>query len=205
VNEFLSDIFGNFGEIENISVSKYRDEDESNDYHNDARFAHVLFKKKSSVKNAMTSSNEYYHNIITTIPGKWGLSNYKKTSKQIFAEHTMHDVDINQLKSEVDNFMREFEEKEQIEIAARKKRSLEADEDGFTLVKKRKKVKRIIAKRGNGTQRDHTKKKSYELKNFYRFQMREERREKLAELRKKFEEDKEKVANMKLNRKFKPF
>lgn len=53
--------------------------------------------------------------------------------------------------------------------------------------------------------RNRSAKKQTELKNFYRFQMREERIAKLDSLRKKFEEDKAKVARMKEARKFKPF
>jgi ribosomal RNA-processing protein 7 len=48
-------------------------------------------------------------------------------------------------------------------------------------------------------------KKNKELKYFYRFQIREEKTKKLAMLRKKFEEDKLKVAKMKESRQFKPF
>lgn len=68
---------------------------------------------------------------------------------------------------------------------------------------KRKRVE--ISRRGSGQTRARGKKKTKELKNFYRFQMREERQSKLAELRKKFAEDKLKVARMKANRSFKPF
>ena len=60
-------------------------------------------------------------------------------------------------------------------------------------------------KRGSGQTRARGEKKTKELKNFYRFQMREERQSKLAELRKKFEDDKQRVARMKANRSFKPF
>lgn len=49
------------------------------------------------------------------------------------------------------------------------------------------------------------KKKDKELKNFYTFQIKEQKIEKLELLRKKFEEDKERVAAMKAARKFKPF
>ena len=45
----------------------------------------------------------------------------------------------------------------------------------------------------------------YELGMKYRFQVREEKRERLADLRKKFEEDKARIARMKTQRKFKPF
>ena len=60
-------------------------------------------------------------------------------------------------------------------------------------------------KRGSGQTRARGEKKTKELKNFYRFQMREEKQSKLAELRKKFEDDKQRVARMKANRSFKPF
>ena len=66
---------------------------------------------------------------------------------------------------------------------------------------KRKKVSPVDSK-----QRSRKKKKQQlELKNFYRFQIRQEKVEKLEELRRKFEEDKQRVAMMKESRKFKPF
>ncbi|CAD6950822.1 unnamed protein product [Tilletia controversa] len=48
------------------------------------------------------------------------------------------------------------------------------------------------------------KSKSKDLEDFYRFQTREKNREKLAQLRAKFQEDKVKVAKLKESRKFKP-
>ena len=42
-----------------------------------------------------------------------------------------------------------------------------------------------------------------ELKDFYRFQLKEGKRDKLAELREQFEADKKKVQKMKLTNKFK--
>jgi ribosomal RNA-processing protein 7 len=70
----------------------------------------------------------------------------------------------------------------------------------------RKKRKRVETKRGNAAQRSRGKAdNSKELKNFYRFQMREEKTKKLGDLRKKFEEDKQRVAQMKASRSFKPF
>lgn len=60
-------------------------------------------------------------------------------------------------------------------------------------------------KRGSGAPRERTKKNDKELTNFYRFQIREQKQKKLFDLRKKFEEDREKVAVMKAGRKFKPF
>lgn len=48
------------------------------------------------------------------------------------------------------------------------------------------------------------KKKPLELKNFYRHQIREAKREQLAKLRTQFEEDKARIAKMKEARKFRP-
>ena len=49
------------------------------------------------------------------------------------------------------------------------------------------------------------KPKDHGLVDFYRFQMREGKRNQLAELRKRFEEDKLKIEELKKKRKFKPF
>lgn len=70
----------------------------------------------------------------------------------------------------------------------------------------RKKRKRVDSGKSSNQKRIRNKKgKEKELKNFYRFQMREDKQSKLVELRKKFEEDKARVAKMKANRSFKPF
>jgi hypothetical protein len=62
-----------------------------------------------------------------------------------------------------------------------------------------------LNKRGTGGPRTRAKRKSYELRNFYRFQQKAERMSRLAELRRRFEEDKARVARLKEARKFKPF
>jgi len=61
---------------------------------------------------------------------------------------------------------------------------------------------------GNSAQsaREHKKKKKeVELQNFYRFQQKRDRQNKLEGLRQQFEDDKKRVAILKANRKFKPF
>ncbi len=49
------------------------------------------------------------------------------------------------------------------------------------------------------------KKKTTQLKNFYSFQVKEDKMTHIKELRRKFEEDKLKIAKMKAERKFRPF
>ncbi len=71
----------------------------------------------------------------------------------------------------------------------------------------RNKRKRVVEeRRGSAHQRNRgLKKKNTELKNFYRFQIREDKMKQLDTLRKRFDEDRERVAKMKDARKFKPF
>lgn len=108
------------------------------------------------------------------------------------------------------------------------------DEDGFEIVKARKKKRSVSGrthiKRVSSALAEHTrqtqalqhidtstiasskddvpvasnkKRKAYELTNFYSFQKRESKENILLQLRKKFEQDKEKIALMKSQRKFK--
>lgn len=60
-------------------------------------------------------------------------------------------------------------------------------------------------RRGGAPRARKQTKKNTELKNFYRFQIKEEKIKDLDNLRKKFAEDRERVAKMKEQRKFKPF
>ena len=85
-----------------------------------------------------------------------------------------------------------------------------ADEDGFITVTYKKKRRHDDAEEGDDTAsgaaatngRRKKRKKNLELVNFYRFQMREAKRERLAALRQRFEEDKARIAKMKAARKF---
>eukprot|EP01041_Mallomonas_annulata_P012121 gene12121-25432_t len=193
IDSILRELFSGFGDIESISISAYNEDEDL--FHN-TRFAHVIFKKKSSVNSAIKSSDDIYNLLTKEIGYKYGLAEQCKikSGKEIAQKYSMYDSDINLLREVADEYMREYDEKEQILLAERKKRAREEDSDGFVLVKNRKKQKRVIQKRGSGDQRQRKTKKKYELKNFYRFQMREEKREQLADLRKKFEEDKVKFS-----------
>ncbi|KAN0064864.1 hypothetical protein ACQY0O_001921 [Thecaphora frezii] len=97
------------------------------------------------------------------------------------------------------------------------------DEDGFTIVQRGAKTGAGygFAESGMGTVKasrvrfgrerpsdsiaNNTKNKSKDLENFYRFQVREKKREKLADLRAQFEADKVKVAKLKASRRFNPY
>lgn len=82
-------------------------------------------------------------------------------------------------------------------------RAPEVDEEGWTLVKGTN--KRRINLEQKEVARDKRKDKKRQLLHFYRHQERQEKQDKLAELRRKFEQDKAKLAAMKEKREFKPF
>lgn len=204
INEFLQDIFSGFGSISSCSISDYKND---SGVVKQSRFVHLTFVKKSAVKSILQSADAVLSSICKDISLKWGISNTvnARSVKEMLQLYSIFDTNVEELKESADSFMTEFDEKEQIQLLERKKRSREADEDGFMLVKNRKKVKRIISKRGSGPVRERKKKKQYDLKNFYRFQIKEQKVQELSMLRKKFEEDKARVAKMKLSRAFKPF
>ncbi|CAM9799115.1 unnamed protein product [Scytosiphon promiscuus] len=119
------------------------------------------------------------------------------------------------LLDEVDSRMHRFEQAEAAEMAKRKA-LLEKpeDDDGFVTVTYKRKRGRNSGGDGNpaggggmltagGAKKK--RKGAGELSDFYRFQMRETRREQLATLRSKFEQDKARVAKLKEQRKFRPF
>jgi ribosomal RNA-processing protein 7 len=97
-------------------------------------------------------------------------------------------------------------EKETIELAKRLRN--EPDEDGFVTVTRGGRVapaSRNEAEEAKQRMVDKVAKKKSELKNFYRFQLREERKREQAALLRRFQEDRRKVDAMREKRgKFKP-
>jgi ribosomal RNA-processing protein 7 len=76
----------------------------------------------------------------------------------------------------------------------------------LTLRSSRNKRKHDEALRnGKPAKRSHKKKKTSELKNFYSFQIKEQKMKQLDILRKKFEENKSQIQRMREQRKFNPF
>jgi len=115
------------------------------------------------------------------------------------------------LKTRVDNYMVNFTRMEEIEKLELDKKASIVDEDGFTLVTRR--TRRNTNKTEDGASVTaaryedvkNLKPKKKELQDFYRFQMKEKKRNELADLRRKFEEDKKRIAELKSSRRFKPY
>ena len=101
-----------------------------------------------------------------------------------------------------DKFMVQFDLKEARKKAELEKLANKPDEEGWTVVMHGKKN---LGDTERVTKRERKKRQRKELANFYTFQQRESKREHIAVLRKKFEEDKQKIQLMRAARKFKPF
>ena len=158
--------------------------------------AYIVFRNSSSVDELMKSelSKVYY------------MSQKKRSlnsgMKKWCAEYRNQYPDAKAVQKEVDQFMTDFDMKEANKKAELEKLANEPDEEGWTVVTHGKKTL------GDGervTKRERKKRQKKELTNFYTFQQRESKREHIAVLRKKFEEDKKKIQQLRAARKFKPF
>ncbi|KAG0340435.1 Ribosomal RNA-processing protein 7 [Podila humilis] len=114
------------------------------------------------------------------------------------------------LQIKVDEYMEKFERSEYEAQQAALARLNVMDDDGFTLVtsagsKGANSDGVISIKAVKAEDVKHIKPKKKELQDFYRFQMREAKRDKLVDLRRKFEEDKIRIEALKTNRRFKPY
>ncbi|CAB3222045.1 unnamed protein product [Arctia plantaginis] len=111
------------------------------------------------------------------------------------------------LKENIELFMKQFDSEAQKQ--EKKEKELEGEDDeGWVTVTKKGKVQSFARSEkveSKIMQKEERKKKRKELKNFYRFQIRESKMKHIVALRHKFEEDKKKIAQIKQSRRFKPF
>lgn len=113
--------------------------------------------------------------------------------------HNLRFPDKAVLQHSVDAFMDAFSEQEKKAKLALARQAI-PDEDGFITVVRG--GRRAPARQEDALAVAEKKKGKTELKDFYRFQVREVRKEKHQQLLAKFEQDKKKVAERKSQRKF---
>ena len=119
------------------------------------------------------------------------------------------DSDIDDLKTSIEEFVREVDEKRE-EAKNKAEEEAEPDDDGWvTISRKSKKKSTLGAGRSEKVKarlkaREAKKRKNRELRSFYKFQLKETKLKKLSDLREKFEADKERQRKMIADRKFKP-
>lgn len=111
--------------------------------------------------------------------------------------------DARQLQLGVDSFMSDFERAEGKAAEAKVAFAQAMDADGFTVVRARGVAGAEVFESDN--QRRKRARGSILAADFYRFQKRDAKHERLADLRSKFDEDKARIRKMKEARTFKPY
>lgn len=173
--------------------------------------AYVVFEKTISVGAALGVDCRAVLEIGAPDKSAHGLKRWER-------EHDEAVPQIGELQAKIDADMRLFDDKTHKEKALRLAMHGKEDEDGWTMVTKgAKKEEPAVKARGssslirtsNGagakTKPDKKEKKDKELTNFYRFQIKDARKEQIAVLRQKFDQDKLKIKRMQENRKFRPY
>jgi hypothetical protein len=181
--QILRGLFSLFGEVESVKVC---DDKEGNELIENPGYAHIKYKKDSSVKKALECCNDVIPVYGEEKSVKYGIEKWKErfdNKKESAANHPT----IEELEIYFDNKIKEGNFKK-----VEKKMGNE-DSDGWILVKKK------------GKKSEKKEVQGKEVVDFYRFQLREQKKSKLEDLRAKFEKDKEKIANMKKLRRFKPY
>ncbi|KAF1666510.1 hypothetical protein FQA23_0011398, partial [Aptenodytes patagonicus] len=164
--------------------------------------AYVVFRKPAGVQAAKALSREGPLLISTeSHPVKTGISKW-------IASYAASVVDREELKAEVDAYMQDYDKKIAEEEAKAAKEEGVPDEEGWVKVTRKGRkpgLPRTEAANLRVLEREKRKRARKELLNFYAWQHRETKREHIAQLRKKFEEDKQRIALMRAQRKFRPY
>lgn len=202
-------LFEDSGEIERIFLHKKPQSgaDESEESSNlvfsnkkeiiGYKCAYIVFKKPSAVVKALKCAELGI--IPLDIIDPIGIDKFISVYKSNF-------IDTQKVRNEVEQFMSYYDQS--FEEEKQKAKDMTVDEDGWITVTKHTKTPKIPRKEGVSERIIQKQKKALEkqtLLNFYRSQVRQQKEEKLIELRKKFEKDKKRIQLMQLNRKFKPY
>ncbi|NXU47485.1 RRP7A protein, partial [Turnix velox] len=166
------------------------------------RVAYIVFRKPSGIQAAKALSQKDPLLISTEKhPVKTGISKW-------IANYVASVVDCEELKAEVDAYMQDYDKKIAEEEAKAAKEEGVPDEEGWVKVTRKGRkpgLPRTEAANLRLLEKEKQKRARKELLNFYAWQHRETKREHIAQLRKKFEEDKQRIALMRAQRKFRPY
>ncbi|KAM6437421.1 ribosomal RNA-processing protein 7 homolog A [Liasis olivaceus] len=164
--------------------------------------AYVVFKRPAGVQAAKSSSLQGPLIIYSdSHPVQTGIHKW-------IARYTASIMDPAELKTEVDSFMQTYDQKVAKEEAKAEKEEGVPDKEGWVKVTRKGRRPGLPwteAANLRALEREKRKRARKELLNFYAWQHRETKREHIAQLRKKFEEDKQKIALMRAQRKFRPY
>ncbi|XP_066257620.1 ribosomal RNA-processing protein 7 homolog A [Euwallacea similis] len=182
----IKDLFCSFGNIPNILF----DSSTSLGF----KTAYVIFSKREGLLKALQATSlQIRKTQITTGLEKW-IKAYNNSV-----------VDSEKLSKEVTSFMQNYDKTEH---KFKKDSSNKVDDEGWTVVSKKGHKPGIANKESvilKINEKIEKMKQRKELKNYYKFQIKESKMKDLAMLRKNYDEAKKKVQMMKNSRRFKPY
>ncbi|XP_063796465.1 ribosomal RNA-processing protein 7 homolog A isoform X2 [Pseudophryne corroboree] len=208
----LSRIFGRYGHVQSVELfdkpgPSVKDQKVWSKYfHLKApkgfKVAYIVFKNASRIQ-AIQSMKVHTplvisekDNLVKTGLHKW-IEDYKESL-----------IDVVDLQAEIDQYMQEFDKRVAQKEEKEKEEEGMPDEDGWVTVTRKGRrpgLARTEMVNLRLAEKEKKKRAQKELLNFYAWQHRNSKKEHLAELRKKFEEDKQKIALMRAQRKFRPY
>lgn len=154
--------------------------------------AYIVFKTSRGLQNALQLTQ------VASGPIKCGLAKWCE-------EYLSRIPDPVKMQVEIDSYIANYDEKKQ--LAEEESKNQEPDDDGWvTVTKKSQGTEKKESIFNRIEEKEREKKGRKELKDFYRFQMKESKAKQLVQLRQRFEEDKKKVEILRNSkRRFKPF
>jgi len=166
------------------------------------KVAYITFKASDSIDIALQLSSDVIHYMSTKErPVLTGLAKWMEAYASRYPDTAL-------VQKEADLFMAAWDQKEAEEKDAEVD-ALLPDAEGWVTIPVKKNTSVLNKKEKNekriNKKADRKKRNEKELQNFYLFQQREAKRDKIAVLRQQFEEDKKRIAQMQQLRKFKPF
>uniref|UniRef100_A0A8D2PJK0 Ribosomal RNA processing 7 homolog A n=1 Tax=Zosterops lateralis melanops TaxID=1220523 RepID=A0A8D2PJK0_ZOSLA len=212
VKDSLSRLFSRCGHVQSVDIYDKRGSGEKKENLTSKFFdqntvkgfqvAYVVFRKPAAVQAAKALSQEGPLLISTeSHPVKTGISKW-------IASYEASIVNPQELKAEVDAYMQDYDKKMAEEEAKAAEEEGVPDEEGWVKVTRKGRkpgLPRTEAANLRLLEKEKQKRARKELLNFYAWQHREAKREHIAQLRKKFEEDKQRIALMRAQRKFRPY
>lgn len=165
--------------------------------------AYVVFENEFSLDKALRLSSDC--TICLSTKEETYLTGLAKWCNE-YNDSIKSESDI---KKEIEDYMSMYDKKIKDSIE-KENATKDTEEDGWVTVTSKKKRGQFAPSRKESTinrilHKEEQKKHKKQLLNFYTFQIRESKKQHLAELRKKFELDKKKLQELKIKRTFKPF
>ncbi|XP_022374784.1 ribosomal RNA-processing protein 7 homolog A [Enhydra lutris kenyoni] len=208
--ECLSRLFSPCGPVQSVQLQEKPDltdsaeEPKSKFFHPTPvlgfQVAYVVFQKPGGVSAALVLKGPLLASTESH-PVKSGIRKWISS----YADSV---PDPEALRAEVDTFMEAYDKRIAEEEAKAKEEEGVPDEEGWVKVTRRGRrpvLPRTEAASLRVLDRERRKRARKELLNFYAWQHRETKMEHLAQLRKKFEEDKQRIELMRAQRKFRPY